>query len=206
MGENLAALREDRIAAAQFFEPVVEETLATGAGHLWHAASAQRHTTYTAFVTDPRSAAARLRSAAPHDRRDPPHAALDRRQSRSSDLCCNCILLSGDRPGVPGTRRSLSEGRSDSARGGVRPATPRAFLQRVYPPAHRLSGLRRQSPCTASRGRVRSKRVKTQPYCGCRPERCAFPNALSRQRSRAIDVAGSTNDCRHRIAERRAES
>jgi NitT/TauT family transport system substrate-binding protein len=51
MGENLAALREDRIEAAQFFEPIVEETLATGAGHLWHAASAQRHTTYTAFVT-----------------------------------------------------------------------------------------------------------------------------------------------------------
>jgi NitT/TauT family transport system substrate-binding protein len=51
MPENLAALRGGDIAAAQFFEPVVEEALASGAGHLWHAASERGRTTYTAFVT-----------------------------------------------------------------------------------------------------------------------------------------------------------
>jgi NitT/TauT family transport system substrate-binding protein len=51
MADNLAALREGRVDAAQFFEPVVEQALATGAGHLWHAASARGRTTYTAFVT-----------------------------------------------------------------------------------------------------------------------------------------------------------
>jgi NitT/TauT family transport system substrate-binding protein len=50
MAENLLALREGRIDAAQFFEPVVEEALAS-AGHLWHAASICGRTTYTAFVT-----------------------------------------------------------------------------------------------------------------------------------------------------------
>jgi NitT/TauT family transport system substrate-binding protein len=51
MTENLLALREGRVDAAQLFEPVVEEALASGAGHLWHAASARGRTTYTAFVT-----------------------------------------------------------------------------------------------------------------------------------------------------------
>ena len=51
MTENLLALREGRIDAAQLFEPVVEEALASGAGHLWHAASERGRTTYTAFVT-----------------------------------------------------------------------------------------------------------------------------------------------------------
>ena len=51
MAENLLALREDRIDAAQLFEPVVEQALASGAGHLWHSASARGRTTYTAFVT-----------------------------------------------------------------------------------------------------------------------------------------------------------
>jgi NitT/TauT family transport system substrate-binding protein len=50
MVENLAALRQGEIDAAQFFEPFVEETLATGAGYLWHAASSRGRTTYTAFV------------------------------------------------------------------------------------------------------------------------------------------------------------
>ncbi len=50
MAENLAALRAGSIDAAQFFEPVVEEALASGA-HLWHAASSRGRTTYTAFVT-----------------------------------------------------------------------------------------------------------------------------------------------------------
>ena len=51
MAENLLALREGRIDAAQLFEPVVEEALASGAGHLWHSASERGRTTYTAFVT-----------------------------------------------------------------------------------------------------------------------------------------------------------
>ena len=51
MAENLSALRNGHIEAAQFFEPVVEEALASGAGHLWHAASSRGRTTYTAFVT-----------------------------------------------------------------------------------------------------------------------------------------------------------
>ena len=51
MAENLTAMRERELDAAQFFEPVVEETLATGAGYLWHAASSRGRTTYTAFVT-----------------------------------------------------------------------------------------------------------------------------------------------------------
>jgi NitT/TauT family transport system substrate-binding protein len=51
MAENLAALRAGGLDAAQVFEPVVEEALATGAGHLWHAASNRGRTTYTAFVT-----------------------------------------------------------------------------------------------------------------------------------------------------------
>jgi NitT/TauT family transport system substrate-binding protein len=51
MPENLTALSERRIEAAQFFEPVVEQALASGAGHLWYAASTRGRTTYTAFVT-----------------------------------------------------------------------------------------------------------------------------------------------------------
>ena len=51
MAENLNALSEGRIQAAQFFEPVVEEALASGKGHLWLASSARGRTSYTAFVT-----------------------------------------------------------------------------------------------------------------------------------------------------------
>ena len=51
MAENLAALRRGDLDAAQFFEPVVEEALASGIGHLWLAASSRGRTTYTAFVT-----------------------------------------------------------------------------------------------------------------------------------------------------------
>ena len=51
MPENLSALSERRIEAAQFFEPVVQQALASGSGHLWYAASTRGRTTYTAFVT-----------------------------------------------------------------------------------------------------------------------------------------------------------
>jgi NitT/TauT family transport system substrate-binding protein len=51
MADNLNSLRDGYIDAAQLFEPVVEQGLASGAGHLWHAASTRGRTTYTAFVT-----------------------------------------------------------------------------------------------------------------------------------------------------------
>lgn len=51
MAANLAALRLGDLDAAQFFEPVVEDALATGIGHRWLAASSRGRTTYTAFVT-----------------------------------------------------------------------------------------------------------------------------------------------------------
>lgn len=51
MAENLVSLREGRIDAAQFFEPFVEEAIATAGLHLWYAASARGRTSYTAFVT-----------------------------------------------------------------------------------------------------------------------------------------------------------
>jgi len=51
MAENLSALSEGRIEVAQFFEPVVEEALASGRGHLWYAASTRGRTSYTAFIT-----------------------------------------------------------------------------------------------------------------------------------------------------------
>jgi NitT/TauT family transport system substrate-binding protein len=51
MAENLRALAAGEIAAAQLFEPFVEEALAAGIGHLWHQASRRGRTTYTALVT-----------------------------------------------------------------------------------------------------------------------------------------------------------
>jgi NitT/TauT family transport system substrate-binding protein len=51
MAENLNALSEGRIETAQFFEPVVEEALTSGRGHLWYRASTRGRTSYTAFVT-----------------------------------------------------------------------------------------------------------------------------------------------------------
>jgi NitT/TauT family transport system substrate-binding protein len=51
MAGNLKALAAGQIAAAQFFEPFVEEALNSGAGHLWHQASRRGRTSYTALVT-----------------------------------------------------------------------------------------------------------------------------------------------------------
>jgi NitT/TauT family transport system substrate-binding protein len=51
MADNLKALRDGRLEAAQLFEPFVEEALASQIGHLWHTASSRGRTTYTAFVT-----------------------------------------------------------------------------------------------------------------------------------------------------------
>jgi NitT/TauT family transport system substrate-binding protein len=51
MADNIEALQEGRIEAAQLFEPFVEQALASGLGYLWHQASAHGRTTYTALVT-----------------------------------------------------------------------------------------------------------------------------------------------------------
>lgn len=51
MADNLTALRQGRIEAAQLFEPVVEQALAANIGHLWYSACSRGRTTYTAFVT-----------------------------------------------------------------------------------------------------------------------------------------------------------
>jgi NitT/TauT family transport system substrate-binding protein len=51
MAENLTELHAGRLEAAQFFEPVVEEAVSSGAAHLWYAASSRGRTSYTAFVT-----------------------------------------------------------------------------------------------------------------------------------------------------------
>jgi NitT/TauT family transport system substrate-binding protein len=51
MPENLSLLRTGEIAAAQLFEPFVEEAVASGTGHVWLPASARGRTSYTVFVT-----------------------------------------------------------------------------------------------------------------------------------------------------------
>lgn len=51
MADNLDALRDGHIEAAQLFEPAVEQALAAQIGYLWHSASSRGRTTYTAFVT-----------------------------------------------------------------------------------------------------------------------------------------------------------
>jgi NitT/TauT family transport system substrate-binding protein len=51
MADNLDSLRKGEIEAAQLFEPVVEEALASHTGYIWYAASSRGRTTYTAFVT-----------------------------------------------------------------------------------------------------------------------------------------------------------
>jgi NitT/TauT family transport system substrate-binding protein len=51
MPENLNALREGKLDAAQLFEPFVEEALASQTSHLWYAASSSGRTAYTDFIT-----------------------------------------------------------------------------------------------------------------------------------------------------------
>ena len=50
MAENLEALRQGTIEAAQLFEPFVEQAVGSQTGCLWQAASSRGRTTYTAFV------------------------------------------------------------------------------------------------------------------------------------------------------------
>jgi NitT/TauT family transport system substrate-binding protein len=49
MAENLEALRDGRIAAAQLFEPFIEAALADGTCSIWHAAAERGPTSYTTF-------------------------------------------------------------------------------------------------------------------------------------------------------------
>lgn len=51
MEQNAVALREGRLDAVQLFQPHAEALLASGAGHLWHAAASRGLTAYTTFVT-----------------------------------------------------------------------------------------------------------------------------------------------------------
>jgi NitT/TauT family transport system substrate-binding protein len=47
MADNAAALREGAIDVAQLFQPYVEQLLADGAGHVWHAAADRGPCSYT---------------------------------------------------------------------------------------------------------------------------------------------------------------
>jgi NitT/TauT family transport system substrate-binding protein len=49
MAENLGALRDGKIDAAQLFEPFIEEALADGRWSIWHAAAERGPTSYTTF-------------------------------------------------------------------------------------------------------------------------------------------------------------
>jgi NitT/TauT family transport system substrate-binding protein len=51
MAENAAALRAGSLDAVQLFQPHAEELIASGAGHVWHAAADRGLTAYTVLVT-----------------------------------------------------------------------------------------------------------------------------------------------------------
>ncbi len=51
MAENSAALRAGLLDAAQLFQPHAEELIASGEGHVWHAAAVRGLTAYTVLVT-----------------------------------------------------------------------------------------------------------------------------------------------------------
>jgi NitT/TauT family transport system substrate-binding protein len=51
MAENAAAIRTGALAAAQLFQPYVEELVASGSGHVWYAAASRGLTAYTTLVT-----------------------------------------------------------------------------------------------------------------------------------------------------------
>ena len=102
MTANLAALRQGDLDAAQFFEPVVEEALATGVGHLWLPASRRGRTTYTAFVTTRDRMRTRCRAAAEHGARHLPDPAMAARKFASGDCGRYRVLLSGTGQGRAG--------------------------------------------------------------------------------------------------------
>ena len=51
VADNLAALRSGQLDAVQLFEPLVEEAVSSGVGHLWYQAMSPCAPSYTTFVT-----------------------------------------------------------------------------------------------------------------------------------------------------------
>jgi NitT/TauT family transport system substrate-binding protein len=51
MGQNLEALKAGEIDYAQYFEPFVSQTIASGAGQVLHAANSRGPTAYTTFIS-----------------------------------------------------------------------------------------------------------------------------------------------------------
>jgi NitT/TauT family transport system substrate-binding protein len=51
MAENVHALRHNEIDVVQLFEPLAEELIASGEGHLWYAAAHRGLCSYTSFYT-----------------------------------------------------------------------------------------------------------------------------------------------------------
>jgi NitT/TauT family transport system substrate-binding protein len=51
MADNATALRAGSLDAVQVFQPYAEELIASGAGHVWHAAADRGLTAYTTLVT-----------------------------------------------------------------------------------------------------------------------------------------------------------
>lgn len=51
MAENMASLRRGDIDVAQLFQPLAEELIASGEGHLWYAAADRGPCSYTSFYT-----------------------------------------------------------------------------------------------------------------------------------------------------------
>src|SRR5271166_4789600 len=51
MADNAAALRRGEADVVQLFQPLAEELIAAGEGHLWYAAATRGPTSYTAFYT-----------------------------------------------------------------------------------------------------------------------------------------------------------
>jgi NitT/TauT family transport system substrate-binding protein len=49
MGENMTALRGGAVDVVQLFQPLAEELIEDGAGHLWYAAASRGPCSYTAF-------------------------------------------------------------------------------------------------------------------------------------------------------------
>jgi len=49
MAENMAALRAGAVDVVQLFQPLAEELLAEGSGHLWYAAASRGPCSYTTF-------------------------------------------------------------------------------------------------------------------------------------------------------------
>jgi NitT/TauT family transport system substrate-binding protein len=51
MGQNLEALKAGELDYAQYFEPFVSQTIASGAGQVLHAANSRGPTAYTTFIS-----------------------------------------------------------------------------------------------------------------------------------------------------------